>query len=357
MRAAGKQQEIVAGDSRLLENFDKASMKPSFVFIEFPHHGHPSKSSGGPGVSPVGRLGENSLDTILYIPCLFSLWKHLDQSSYKFLFCLGIIDVCAMWVNGFFTGYFGITGAVFCSHPRLIYFLGMICNVTWASESGTALVLALNRCIDVLSPVWSDSLFGGKRCWLWMAFPLSYAAYFSLFTKPVTYSAIYMSWFFNPHVGYYEDTDGTYFNLAHTVYNWFIVIALPSVYVSFLVLFTYKRLKMPVSSDNGGSSRRNRTKALVFLQVSIITTANLLASGIYDYMQIFEISPLIIYLGQFAWFFAHAAPPYIYWTLNETIRNDCKRMIKGLFGVSVAAVERESTNTTKTTKLHRNTMA
>ncbi|KAI1692604.1 hypothetical protein DdX_21157 [Ditylenchus destructor] len=38
MRAAGKQQETVAGDSRLLENFDKASMKPSFVFIEFPHH-------------------------------------------------------------------------------------------------------------------------------------------------------------------------------------------------------------------------------------------------------------------------------------------------------------------------------
>ncbi|KAI1699068.1 hypothetical protein DdX_17537 [Ditylenchus destructor] len=29
---------IVAGDSRLLENFDKASMKPSFAFIEFPHH-------------------------------------------------------------------------------------------------------------------------------------------------------------------------------------------------------------------------------------------------------------------------------------------------------------------------------
>ncbi|KAI1690758.1 hypothetical protein DdX_22320 [Ditylenchus destructor] len=38
LRAAGKQQEIVAGDSRLLENFDKPSMKPSFAFIEFPHH-------------------------------------------------------------------------------------------------------------------------------------------------------------------------------------------------------------------------------------------------------------------------------------------------------------------------------
>ncbi|KAI1702282.1 serpentine type 7TM GPCR chemoreceptor srt domain-containing protein [Ditylenchus destructor] len=240
---------------------------------------------------------------MLYIPCLFSIWKHLDQSSYKFLFCLGIIDVSAMWVNGFFTGYFGITGAVFCSHPRLIYFLGMICNATWASESGTALVLALNRCIDVLSPVLSDKLFGGKRCWLWMAFPLSYAAYFSLFTKPVTYSSIYLSWFFNPHVGYYEDTNGT-----------------------------------------------------VFLQVSIITTANLLASGIYDYMQICDTSPLIIYLGQFAWFFAHAAPPYIYWTLNETIRNDCKQMIKRLIGVSVGAVERESSNTNKIAKLHRNTM-
>ncbi|KAI1701676.1 hypothetical protein DdX_15929 [Ditylenchus destructor] len=48
MRAAGKQQETVAGDSRLLENFDKASMKPSFAFIEFPHHAYDKRGGSKP---------------------------------------------------------------------------------------------------------------------------------------------------------------------------------------------------------------------------------------------------------------------------------------------------------------------
>ncbi|KAI1697788.1 serpentine type 7TM GPCR chemoreceptor srt domain-containing protein [Ditylenchus destructor] len=291
-----------------------------------------------------------SVTEILYIPCLFSMWKHLEQNSYKFMFVLGVIDVFTVWINGFFTGYFGITGTVFCTHPTFIFILGMIANFSWASESGTTLMLALNRCVEVLSPVWKARLYGGKRCWFWVALPFSYAIYSPFFTKTTAFSSILMSWFFNPHVGYYEDTDGTYFNLAHTIYNWFIAITLPSLYMTFFVLFTYKRLKMP---DTSATYRRNKAQMLIFLQVSIITTANLFAASIFDYMQIAEITPAIIYLGQFMWFFSHATPPFIYWTLNKTIRNDCKRMLSRITGLKITVTV--STTTAKVSQFNRST--
>ncbi|KAI1718182.1 serpentine type 7TM GPCR chemoreceptor srt domain-containing protein [Ditylenchus destructor] len=289
---------------------------------------------------------------MIYIPCIFAIWKHLEQSTYKFMFFLGLIDVFGMWSSGFFTGYFGITGQVFCSNPRLIYILGMMAHFAWGNESATAIMLALNRCIDILSPTWGKTLYDGKRCWLWLIFPLSYGTYFAFFTKPVTFSSLLMSWFFNPHVGYFDDKDGTYINWCNTIYNWFVVIALPGLYITFVVLFAARLLRM---SSYSAVIRRNRTEIKSFLQVLIITTANVFSSGIFDYMQLFETSPGIIYLGQVAWFTAHAAPPYIYWTLNKTIRRDCIRMARRILGMRLDKVSVQS-NTGKISPVNTKTV-
>lgn len=62
---------------------------------------------------------------ILYIPCLFSLRKLAqDNSCYKFLFFIGILDVMALWMCGFLTGIFAILGTQFCDCPTLNYAAG-----------------------------------------------------------------------------------------------------------------------------------------------------------------------------------------------------------------------------------------
>ena len=63
---------------------------------------------------------------ILYIPSLIVMRKptFYQQSCYKIMFYMGVVDVLCMVMNGGFTGLFALTGDVFCSHPTLIYCLG-----------------------------------------------------------------------------------------------------------------------------------------------------------------------------------------------------------------------------------------
>ncbi|KAI1697649.1 serpentine type 7TM GPCR chemoreceptor srt domain-containing protein [Ditylenchus destructor] len=131
--------------------------------------------------------------------------KHLKRSAYKFMFAIGITDVICLWINGFFTGYFAIIGAVGCSYPNFMYVAGCCALWLWIMESVSAMLLAMNRCIELAYPRLGAVLYGGNRGWIWLLFPISYSSYIFIFTKPVFFSGIYLSWFFNPHMGYVND--------------------------------------------------------------------------------------------------------------------------------------------------------
>uniref|UniRef100_A0A915LP17 Battenin n=1 Tax=Meloidogyne javanica TaxID=6303 RepID=A0A915LP17_MELJA len=92
---------------------------------------------------------------ILYIPCMFSIWKRMRNSHcYKIMFCIGVIDMLTLLCNGLLTGYLGYYGYVFCSSPKLIYFFGAYGLGCWCAESTMETVLAINRCAEL----WSDEL-------------------------------------------------------------------------------------------------------------------------------------------------------------------------------------------------------
>jgi len=79
----------------------------------------------------------------------------------------------------------------------------------WRVESSAAVLLALNRCVKMSSIHYGHLFYDGRRTWLWMLPPIVYGVLFVWFTKPVCFSGIYMAWFFNPHVGYMDDINGT----------------------------------------------------------------------------------------------------------------------------------------------------
>lgn len=65
---------------------------------------------------------------VLYIPAMFVMGKYIRQSSYKFMFFIGINDIACLWINGFITGFLAIEGDVYCSRPTFIYLSGLLGN-------------------------------------------------------------------------------------------------------------------------------------------------------------------------------------------------------------------------------------
>ncbi|KAI3420096.1 Serpentine type 7TM GPCR chemoreceptor Srt [Globodera pallida] len=80
---------------------------------------------------------------VLYVPCIYSIWKHMrDNSCYKLLFFVGITDLGILWILGFFSGWANLRGDVFCSYPTLMYFVGMA-----VTGFPPVIYLALNKTI------------------------------------------------------------------------------------------------------------------------------------------------------------------------------------------------------------------
>jgi hypothetical protein len=106
---------------------------------------------------------------LLYIPCLLAISRHLQHTSFKIMFYIGVLDIFGLLITGLVTGLYAIEGAVFCSHPTQIYWMGVVGFFLWLAESSTELILAFNRCVDTWSPYVGRVLFDGRRTYIWLA--------------------------------------------------------------------------------------------------------------------------------------------------------------------------------------------
>ncbi|KAL3082040.1 hypothetical protein niasHT_038370 [Heterodera trifolii] len=216
---------------------------------------------------------------ILYIPCMVSIYKNMDDNTcYKLMFFIGILDMLALFINALETGILGIIGAVFCDYPVLIYTTGAFGTFLWFAETSAEMLLAINRCMELLRPELAHAIFSGKKLRFLFALPIGYAIAMAIFTKPILFSGIYLSWFFNPYVGYTDDFG-----------------------------------------------------KISFLQVLIISLIHSIATVIYASMQYVQICKFYIIVGTYAWLFTNGCPPVVYLLLNKRIRNDCANFCHAIF--------------------------
>uniref|UniRef100_A0A914HMV8 Uncharacterized protein n=1 Tax=Globodera rostochiensis TaxID=31243 RepID=A0A914HMV8_GLORO len=238
---------------------------------------------------------------VLYVPCMYSIWKHMrDNSCYKLMFYIGIIDLGILWLISFFSAWLNLRGAVFCSYPTLIFFTGMAITSQWNAETTADLVLAFNRCLDLSSPRLSHFLFSGRRTSLWIAGCTLYAFYWAVFNKPAVYSSAYFGWFFYPFVGYRNGDINEYEHWLHVVHNIAVALLCPSMYLIFVAKLCYNVRK---SRQQFGVvvSEMSAMRIQTFFQVFLISLLNTLTSSIYVYMQFNETHQWMITLAGFAW--------------------------------------------------------
>ncbi|KAI1705452.1 serpentine type 7TM GPCR chemoreceptor srt domain-containing protein [Ditylenchus destructor] len=264
---------------------------------------------------------------ILYIPCIMSMYKHLDVPCYRLLFYMSITDCGILWMLGFLHGVLGILGAVFCSYPRLIYICGSIISGIWIAESVAEMSLSINRCLAIVSPTSEKFLFGGWRVFVWIAISAGYGTWWMFFIKPVLFSGIHFTWFFNPYVGYRDDTTETYNNVLHVVWDMTVALGIPLIYVIFAFILHAKTMIFGRLSASQVRKNVSRRQKMMLLQVFLISVFNFIACSVYVYMMHVIPPELLIHFAQFCWLHIHGFPPVIYLALNKTIRDDTKRLM------------------------------
>ncbi|CAK5123728.1 unnamed protein product [Meloidogyne enterolobii] len=265
---------------------------------------------------------------LLYLPCLYSIWNHhWKNDCYSILFYIGIIDVNALVIIGFIQTWLSLQGAVFCSYPTLIYIVGSIslcleiCSIKiinlfklyglqralrilyiYEFKRSRFLILAINRCLEVLAPKIAEILFKGIRTYLWLAICSLYALYWLFFAKAIVFSGIYFAWFFNPFIGYKEDSKGEFNYDFHIIHDLSVAILSPGIYLLFALSLLIKNQALRHSNtNNNGSVTISRAEKLTFLQVSVISLINTICGSIYSVMQHITPERWMIILAQFSW--------------------------------------------------------
>uniref|UniRef100_A0A183BIS4 G_PROTEIN_RECEP_F1_2 domain-containing protein n=1 Tax=Globodera pallida TaxID=36090 RepID=A0A183BIS4_GLOPA len=127
---------------------------------------------------------------ILYLPCLavFARRENIRESCYKLMLFMGILSMINIHSSGLIIGVYAI---------RL-----------YCAESLTAVILALNRCIEMWDNRIVRILFDGHRMYCWMASVLLYGFVLGTFTIPPLPNGMLVGWFWNPHIAYVDDKEG-----------------------------------------------------------------------------------------------------------------------------------------------------
>ncbi|CAD5214809.1 unnamed protein product [Bursaphelenchus xylophilus] len=213
---------------------------------------------------------------------------------------------------GLFTGFHAFFGHVYCDFPNLMYFFGSLGVSMWSSSTLTSLFLGINRCAELTSHYWADVMFGGWRKIFWIATPVIYFFFFFIFTPSAFFNGEMMTWFFNPHYGYYEDTEHKYQSIWHSMNNLCVMLAHSGVYAYFFFVY-FKKTRMTKSLGN------IKDKS-TYIQILIIGAIHFVAAASYVIIQYLPVNFYYTLVASSAYLASHGTPPVIYICCNKTIR-------------------------------------
>ncbi|KAI1697650.1 serpentine type 7TM GPCR chemoreceptor srt domain-containing protein [Ditylenchus destructor] len=276
-----------------------------------------------------------ALCEIVYLPCLWAIYKQIRlnrlATCYTFMLYLGVIDVINILDTAFLCGILSMKGIMFCQLSEVLLFSHNLGMFLWFAANTTTLILAINRCMVIYDDDLADRLFKDWRGVMWLLIPTTVGFVCMWLSTPVFYNPIDSSAIFNPHRHYLPD-DEFFHSTSHLVFNWFIVITIPTVYIVFAVFFANKmgaRGKLAVREN------RNQKKEInTFLQVLVTSFFVLSTSLGFIYQQYLESFPVFVFSGYILY---EGSPAFIYLCMNESIRNTLLRRSHRIYTTSNAA--------------------
>ncbi|KAI6243522.1 hypothetical protein M3Y99_00109600 [Aphelenchoides fujianensis] len=265
-------------------------------------------------------------------------WEERKEASYQIMILLGCIHCIGLQTSGLFAGIWTFQGAVFCTHPTVAYVTGCIAVSSWCASTLTSQILGINRCFVLFNRSVADYAFSGWRKVAWMSLPVVFLVWMCGWTVPPVFSALAMSYVYDPHLGYFNDFGATYKNIPHTVNNLFVCATESLIYCGLIVL--YLRATRSASSEERHAASRDKR---FYVQVVLVGGIHFIAGLTYVIIQFFPVTqhPSVIIMASTFYLLSQGAPPVIYIAVNRSLRNQIRKAWgigkTGLFGDSAVA--------------------
>ncbi|KAF8353676.1 hypothetical protein PRIPAC_95299 [Pristionchus pacificus] len=138
-----------------------------------------------------------TLCELLYIPCIYALYKEIGHSCYRIMLWLAIVDVIAILCNSICFGFFLIDGTVFCSRPWFVWIVGCVGLGMWCGACIGCLLLVTYRLFELL-------IIGRRfeaQTNLLILMATMYALYFAFLTPPILTNSEFNAMFYDPFIG------------------------------------------------------------------------------------------------------------------------------------------------------------
>ncbi|KAK0415514.1 hypothetical protein QR680_011985 [Steinernema hermaphroditum] len=268
---------------------------------------------------------------ITYVPCLIVMTRKqfFDNSCFKIMFFNGIVDVIAILINGFITGYLLIVGTIFCLWPTLQYWIGLLAVTFWCGQCFNCTVLAINRCLDFWAPNLSEFVFKGPRTFIWWMMDVAYILYLMIFTKPtVLNSSVYIWWMMDVSprstvvpVDRIPVDRSEYFVYALEVNNYVSCFLLFFLYTILIISFRVKGSQL--------TSQSHEMQLHLLKQAGFICLLNCIPGMLFIAVQFIPSPPEVIYICLITYQMGNGGGGLIFLIVNKTMRQKVREMFFG----------------------------
>ncbi|KAH7700235.1 Protein SRT-32 [Aphelenchoides avenae] len=259
---------------------------------------------------------------VVYLPFLVVMLKpsFYHMSCYKIMFFLGVIDFLSLCLQGTYTAYLHVQGAVFCTNPTAIYVVGCAGTALWCGSCMTCVLLALNRVVDTCRPLWTKRFFSGHRTYYWLLLPTGYILYVFLCEAPLVFNSKFYTCILEPFAGMPVSVEGTYKNVTYLVNNVVVVVVLCSAYYS-LCSFVHQTVAK--------ANTTIETKRQIVIQTTVICVLFSVPSAIQLCVGLAPAPKVLQLVGYFAQQAAHGSTGFVYLFLNGSLRAAVLEMLCG----------------------------
>uniref|UniRef100_A0AC35UG22 G_PROTEIN_RECEP_F1_2 domain-containing protein n=1 Tax=Rhabditophanes sp. KR3021 TaxID=114890 RepID=A0AC35UG22_9BILA len=265
-----------------------------------------------------------AISIVIYFPFFIAILdkKNFQFPCYKIMASIAFFDIINLFILGIVAGIWSILGLNYWTNPFGSIFICDMGYFIFCATTGELIILAIQRCTQIISPQVTDLLFAGKLTYVWLMIPIVITFAMIVVHPVIIYSSVLNVCVLDPYVGYPNQSTVKYESIYRIMENFGNTVILIAIYFIFFVVLIFKK-----KQNNKNLDKKDSQNFLLFIQTAVICLVTLISNFLYITETYIQIPQFAITLTELATLLVHAIPPVIFLLFNKTLKNT----IRGYF--------------------------